>query len=508
MDLRYLTPLCFSIVIFVSFILKKQRTLLHERGKRRKFWKDWQLFRECYYDITNSECKSTVLESEQHFYTLLSTLQQIVEYGPASSSNSVHHLSPMLESLESKLHKTQMDRESYIKEAISYLKGQQLVNEFDEYPMASGLIAQIHCARLISGIEVAVKLRHENIKSKLGLQYKELTDFACFLTEQLYYFRHGMELGSSAFGVLEKLNLLLEEEIDLLNEAENYCLMQKLLSKYQSSESSLINLRIPNVISELSRENLLVTERVNGVPFLDARYINEELKLELLRSLLRFYGFLILQEGCFPCDPHTANLLISRSAHTDRPQLVLIDFGQVTRIDLNVRVKLAHIILALAADDEDRITKALNEALVKGNMIPRRYAKHCASQLFDTATSCTPRDISKDVTSQKFVYSVIIKAKNLCRGLDRIQLPLDFYFVIRVIGILRNLLNAFTLKVAISEVWEDIASKVIEQELRDNGTIPSLTSTEDDGSSTTTDLETHSLLIQSEMNSDFSFPQM
>lgn len=73
--------------------------------------------------------------------------------------------------------------------------------------------------------------------------------------------------------------------------------------------------------------------------------------------MLRFFGFLILQEGCFPCDPHAANLLISRDPETSLPQMVLIDFGQVTAIDSNIRVKLAHIILALAAEDDDRIVK-------------------------------------------------------------------------------------------------------------------------------------------------------
>jgi len=50
--------------------------------------------------------------------------------------------------------------------------------------------------------------------------------------------------------------------------------------------------------------------------------------------------------------------------------------------------------------------------------------------------------------------------------------------------------------------------KVIEQELRDNGVVPSLTITEDEESSTTTEIETHSIINQSEAASEFSFPQV
>lgn len=77
----------------------------------------------------------------------------------------------------------------------------------------------------------------------------------------------------------------------------------------------------------------------------------------LLRSLVYFFGLLILKEGRFPCDPHASNLLVQRSASTCIPRLILIDFGQVSRIDAQTRTALARIIVALAARDTVAVTQ-------------------------------------------------------------------------------------------------------------------------------------------------------
>lgn len=83
-------------------------------------------------------------------------------------------------------------------------------------------------------------------------------------------------------------------------------------------------------------------------------------------------------------------------------------------------------------------------------------------QLFDTIVDVNSSDLDKVEDPQMLVSNMLNNHKSdfICREVNRLHLPLDFYFVIRVIGILRNLVNAFALKLAISEVWEDIASKV------------------------------------------------
>jgi len=90
-----------------------------------------------------------------------------------------------------------------------------------------------------------------------------------------------MEIGSSASGVLAKFSELLDQETDFMVEGQNYRLMQDLLLKYhqQSESRHSHSLRIPNPVPELNKEHLLVTERVNGVPFLDARNINKVSKV-------------------------------------------------------------------------------------------------------------------------------------------------------------------------------------------------------------------------------------
>lgn len=73
----------------------------------------------------------------------------------------------------------------------------------------------------------------------------------------------------------------------------------------------------------------------------------------LCGALVHFYGWLIFEEGYFPCDPHSSNLMLRRASGSSQPQLVLIDFGQMASIDSRTRGCLAQIIHALTTADDD-----------------------------------------------------------------------------------------------------------------------------------------------------------
>lgn len=70
---------------------------------------------------------------------------------------------------------------------------------------------------------------------------------------------------------------------------------------------------------------------------------------EMCRKLWLIHGHQVLVDGVFSTDPHPGNILVAGG------QLGLIDFGQVCEMDLSTRLLIAHLLLALAADDDEDI---------------------------------------------------------------------------------------------------------------------------------------------------------
>lgn len=71
---------------------------------------------------------------------------------------------------------------------------------------------------------------------------------------------------------------------------------------------------------------------------------------EMCRKLWLIHGHQVLVDGVFSTDPHPGNILVAPGG-----QLGLIDFGQVCEMDLPTRLLIAHLLLALAADNDEEI---------------------------------------------------------------------------------------------------------------------------------------------------------
>ena len=102
----------------------------------------------------------------------------------------------------------------------------------------------------------------------------------------LTFCRNGYSIGWSAQGVIQRLEDLLEEEIDFLKEAENSAHFRSLLQSYQQSHPSLVqHLHIPAPYPERSRGDALITEYVDGIPILDT--------IQSLKALSDVHAYLI-----------------------------------------------------------------------------------------------------------------------------------------------------------------------------------------------------------------------
>jgi len=220
---------------------------------------------------------------------------------------------------------------------------------FDEEPVASASIAQVYRARLASNVsdyegDVAVKVVKPGVSKLVATDMEILHEVAERLGRSALAKRYDFEALS------KQLDTALTAELDLTQEADN-------ANRLRQSMAEFPRLRVPEVISELTRRRVLVLAYVDGVKLSDSDESNPELANELWRAFLKQ----ILVDGAFHGDPHPGNFLLDREG-----RLVLLDFGLLAFVSRENQLRLMAILITLVERDGDRTARACIEMGLPG----------------------------------------------------------------------------------------------------------------------------------------------
>ena len=207
--------------------------------------------------------------------------------------------------------------------------GGDCFESFDKEPLACASIGQVHGARLKSGELVAVKLRRNRIQRVVREDIRLLGLFL-FVLRPLFseYTRNSIE------AVLAAFRTTILQEVDMQVELAN---LQRFRQAYPDA-----GVRMPFPYPACSSCDALVMSFEPGVRFDDREAL---LRLEisfadLMEKLVLFYTEQMLVRGYFHADPHPGNLLV-----TPKGELVLLDFGMVSRISNATRLAMIKLLL-------------------------------------------------------------------------------------------------------------------------------------------------------------------
>lgn len=215
---------------------------------------------------------------------------------------------------------------------------------FDEKPVASASIGQVHKAHLRSGKPVAVKVQRPGIRKQFLEDLDTLRELAEFAV------KHTKVARKYAFDeVLAELRHILLQELDYVREAQNLMLLGKNLQEFE-------NITVPQPIQDYSTSKVLTMEFIEGTKITSIsplRRLENDLS-HLVDELVEAYLKQLITDGFVHADPHPGNVHL-----TDQNKIALIDLGMVAKFTPNMQEKLLQLLIALSQNDGEACAEVL-----------------------------------------------------------------------------------------------------------------------------------------------------
>ena len=209
-------------------------------------------------------------------------------------------------------------------------------SEFDEEAVAAASIGQVYRARLSedagrnAGLEVAVKVQYPGVAEAVRSDLQNLG--------LLMRVMKRMAPGLDAKAVTAEIKERLSDELDYEQEAQ----AQRAIARQWRGHPFVV---IPDVVTSLSRERVLVSEWVEGISFEDVRDLDADQRNRFGEIVFRFFSGSLYRNGFFSGDPHPGNYRLM-----DDGRVAFLDFGMTKKVG---REHLEQEIAALRAVREN-----------------------------------------------------------------------------------------------------------------------------------------------------------
>lgn len=211
-----------------------------------------------------------------------------------------------------------------------------LFAEFDEQPLASASIAQVHAATLKNGKQVVVKVTRPGIERVIAKDVNLLQTIAKLMQR---YLPDGRRL--RPLEVVEDYRLTIFDELDLQREGAN---TSQLRRNFQDSDL----LYVPEVHWDYTRRNILVIERIHGIPVTDLDQLKTQgtdMKKLAERGVEIFFTQ-VFRDSFFHADMHPGNIFVAEG-RPQSPQYIAIDCAIIGSLSDFDQYYLARNLLAI-----------------------------------------------------------------------------------------------------------------------------------------------------------------
>lgn len=216
----------------------------------------------------------------------------------------------------------------------------ELFLEFSVEPMASASVAQVHKATLFDGREVVVKVIRPGIAKTIRKDVDLLYTLARIVHAA---WQEGRRL--RPVEVVSEYEQTIFDELDLRKEAANGSQLRR---NFEQSDI----LYIPEIYWDYTRSNVLVMERIHGIPVAEVDQLleqNTDMKILAERGVEIFFTQ-VFRDSFFHADMHPGNIFVSRNTPAS-PQYIAVDFGIIGSLTPEDQSYLARNFLAFFKRD-------------------------------------------------------------------------------------------------------------------------------------------------------------
>jgi len=220
----------------------------------------------------------------------------------------------------------------------------ELLDHFEEVPIAAASIGQVHKGRLVTGEEVAIKIQRPGVVPQVERDLDILKNLTS-LAHKRWPWVERYQIPQ----MVDEFARSISAELDYSIEGRN---MEKIRRQFTDIET----ICIPRVHWHCSTSKVLTMDFVEGIHLnrladlkrggFDTRRIAETLVNAMLHQI--FAG------GFFHADPHPGNLLM-----TPDGKLAFIDFGMIGRLSPEMRDHLSSLVIALMRRSNEGMLRAI-----------------------------------------------------------------------------------------------------------------------------------------------------
>ena len=221
-----------------------------------------------------------------------------------------------------------------------------LYKSFDERPLASASIAQVHAAQMADGTEVVVKVLRPGIHARIAADVNLLRALG-----ELAQRWHPAAGKIRPRDIVKEIETTLQNELDLQREGANASLLRR---NFATGD----DLIVPDVHWSHTTQAVLTLGRVYGIPVddlaaLDAAGVD---RAALAEKGIRLFYTQVFRDNFFHADAHPGNIWVDATRQQD-PRFIALDFGIMGSLTERDQFWLAQNFMALFEHDYKRIAE-------------------------------------------------------------------------------------------------------------------------------------------------------
>jgi len=218
----------------------------------------------------------------------------------------------------------------------------ELFASFEQTPLASASIAQVHAAQLHSGEDVVIKVLRPDIEPVIKRDL-ELMFYLAGLLER--FWKDGKRL--RPLDIISEFKTIIYDELDLIREAAN---ASQLRRNFENNNL----LYVPRIHWDLVKKNVLTMERIRGTPVANIATLKEK-NIDIPRLAeqgVEIFYTQVFKHNFFHADMHPGNIFVDDDGH-----YIAVDFGIMGSLGEEDKHYLAQNFIAFFDQDYKRVAE-------------------------------------------------------------------------------------------------------------------------------------------------------